>query len=126
MKHKQKVALYWVIGIIAVVGLIGGLTYYSSAPGPLDAFAQCLDEEGASFYGAYWCPACNEQKRLFGRSEQYLPYVECSNSDRSQNQLCQDAGIQGYPTWDFADGTRTVGVLTPQELADVTACELPQ
>ena len=42
------------------------------------ALAEYLTEEGALFYGASWCPHCQEQKRLFGASASRLPYIECS------------------------------------------------
>ena len=49
-------------------------------PGPsnLEPFAQCLKEEGAVFYGAFWCPHCQRTKAMFGSAAASLPYVECS------------------------------------------------
>ena len=127
MKNRQKNLLYWGIAISVVVGAIGGLVLYSNQPGALDELAKCLDEKGATFFGAYWCPACNKQKTTFGRSAQYLPYTECSDpGTRNQNELCASAGIKSYPTWEFVDGERTVGVLSPQELSEKTSCPLPQ
>lgn len=127
MKNRQKNLLYWGIAILVVGGAIGAAVYYSNQPGPLDDFARCLGEKGASFYGAYWCPACNSQKALFGRSKQYLPYIECSNPGQTtQNRTCTDAGIEGYPTWQFADGERVTAVLPLAQLAEETGCTLPQ
>ncbi|MEX2054392.1 MAG: hypothetical protein WD883_02530 [Candidatus Colwellbacteria bacterium] len=127
MKNRQKVALYWAVAIVAVVGIIGGLVFYSNQPGPLDTFAKCLGEQGASFYGAYWCPACNEQKNMFSRSQQHLPYIECSDpGTRTQNQTCAEADIQAYPTWELASGERIEGVIPLEQLAALTTCELPQ
>ncbi|MSU60452.1 MAG: hypothetical protein EXS52_00865 [Candidatus Staskawiczbacteria bacterium] len=71
-------------------------------PAQPDAFAKCLKESGAVFYGAFWCSHCQEQKALFGDSAQYLPYVECSTADgKAQLQACADQKIQVYPTWRF-------------------------
>jgi len=113
--------------ILVVIALIGAAVYYSMQPGKLDAFTTCLEEQGATFYGAFWCPHCNDQKRVFGRSQKLLPYVECSTPDR-QNQTpeCAEAGITGYPTWEFADGERATGPQTLATLAERTGCELPQ
>jgi hypothetical protein len=121
MKGKN---LYMVIGAVVVIGAL--FAFYYIQPGKLDAFAQCLEDKGATFYGAFWCPHCAEQKRLFGKSETELPYVECSTPDgQRQTQVCIDAGIQSYPTWEFADGERVTGVQQLEALAERTACELP-
>lgn len=126
MKKRHKKIIYWLIAIAAAGGLTWVFAFYSNQPGPLDAFAQCLEEEGTTFYGAYWCPACNQQKTMFGRSAQHLPYEECSlPNNGGQTQECADAEIQSYPTWEFSDGERVIGVMSPQELSQRTNCELP-
>ncbi len=118
--------------LIAVVLLItGGVFYFlsaqSNAPGKYDSFAQCLKSKGLEFYGAFWCPHCQNQKALFGNSAKYLPYVECSTPDSNgQLQVCIDKKIQVYPTWVFPDGSKQEGEMTFQELADKSGCELPK
>lgn len=123
---KLKTTHYFVILIILVIGGLVVARYWSSVqPGKYDQFAQCLVDEGATFYGAFWCPHCQEQKRLFGNSAEFLPYVECSTEDKqSQTEVCNEAGIRTYPTWDFADGKRIEGVVPLQKLAEATGCEL--
>jgi len=118
----------WVIGALVAFGaLIGGTLWYRSTPGTLDSFAQCLGDQGVTFYGAFWCPHCQNQKALFGKSEKYLPYVECSTPDgKSQLPICDDAGVTGYPTWEFADGSRLGGEIPLATLAEKTNCELPR
>jgi len=115
-----------IITIIVVVALIGGAVFLSRVPdrpGTLDTFASCLAEKGAMFYGAFWCPHCNDQKALFGRSQSNIPYTECSTPDgEGQLQVCTDKGITGYPTWEFADGTRQGGVLSLEALGERTSC----
>jgi hypothetical protein len=120
---------YYFIGIsvLLIVGLFGYRFYSENQPGQYDEFAQCIADSGATFWGAFWCPHCAEQKKLFGSSVQYLPYHECSlPNGQGQNEDCNAAGIKGYPTWDFANGERIARVLTLQELADQTGCTLPQ
>ncbi len=121
-------------GIIVLALIVGGLVVFGGAPtsptttgpGELDAFAQCLKTNGVTFFGAFWCPHCQAQKKLFGNSVSKLPYVECSNPDgQSQTQICIDNKIQSYPTWQFADGTRVTGEQTLQQLADKSKCQLP-
>src|SRR3989344_4081507 len=70
--------------------------------GPLDDFTQCIKDKGALFYGAFWCPHCEDQKKLFGDAAQYLPYVECSTPDsKGQLAVCASQCIKVYPTWVF-------------------------
>lgn len=96
----------------------------------LSQFAACVKNSGALFYGAFWCPHCQNQKAefktFFESAEKDLPYVECSTPDsRGQLQVCKDQSIQGYPTWKFADGSTQEGEINLQDLADKTACPLP-
>lgn len=114
-----------ILGIIGMVVLRKGETS-SSVPGKYDIFAQCLADKGAVFYGAFWCPHCQAQKKLFGSSAKLIPYVECSTPDgQAQTQICIDKNITGYPTWIFADGTQLNGEIPLAQLAEKTACELP-
>ena len=108
---------------VALVTLFG-LSFVSSpaAAGEYDQFAQCIADSGATYYAAFWCPACNQQTALFGASEEHLPYVECSNPNRSLNATCAQAGIDGFPTWEFGDGSRETGVLSMSQLAERTGC----
>lgn len=84
----------------------------------LKALAEHLDASGAKFYGAFWCPACQEQKRLFGSSADRLPYVECTPNGRGGGlaEACASRDIARYPTW-IIDGGRLQGVVQPEELA---------
>lgn len=118
--------------IFVVLILVLGLSYFLKKPaGPSkhDAFASCLKDKGAIFYGAFWCPHCREQKTMFGNSAKLLPYVECSTADgRSQLSICKDKGIESYPTWDFQNGTsteRVLGTVDLETLSKKTGCLLP-
>lgn len=86
----------------------------------MDAFAKCLTESGAVFYGTNWCPHCTAQKQLFGESLQYIDFVDCD----ANQAVCVNAGIQGYPTWKLADGTSLVGTQQLSSLASATGCKL--
>ena len=123
----MKRTIIW-IAIVALI--IAGAVYLvrgSSEPGKLDAFASCLSEKGATFYGAFWCPHCQSQKKMFGSSEKLLSYVECSAPNgQAQLPVCTEKKIEGYPTWEFADGSRETGELSLSRLAGKTGCELPE
>lgn len=110
MQTKTK----FIIFIIIVVVVIGGLGLYSgSKPGKLDEFAKTLGQKGVKFYGAFWCSHCQAQKAEFGSSKKYLPYVECSNTDNTQKQVCLDAKVEGYPTWEFENGIKIISESEP-------------
>ncbi len=90
----------------------------------LKALAEHLEESGALYYGAFWCPTCQDQRRLFGRSADRLPYVECSPNGRGGVVAfeCVSAGIAAYPTW-IINGRRYQELLTPDELARYSGFE---
>ena len=75
-----------------------------------------LQAKGALFYGAWWCPACHQQKALFGEAAvATLPYVECDNTQAGRKR-CNAAEIKAYPTWVMKDKPRLVGVQSLEEL----------
>lgn len=127
MKAKNW-AVILVVGVLAVV-LSGALNLTGSSvkePGQYDSFASCITESGAKFYGAFWCPHCNDQKAAFGDSMSEIEYIECSLPDRSaQTAICRSKGIQSYPTWVFGDGTSETGFIPLEELSEKTGCSLP-
>ncbi|HEX7928205.1 MAG TPA: vitamin K epoxide reductase family protein, partial [bacterium] len=112
------------VALIAVAGMHfmqSGLLDRSAGPEDpyLRGLAIQLTERGAKFYGAYWCPHCQEQKRLFGASAQRLPYVECSPGGPQGPSApeCVAQGIRSFPTWIFPDGDRISAVQPPEDLA---------
>lgn len=121
----KKSSFGWVVGGVAIAIVAGLVIWNNNRPGTHDAFARCLKEKGAVFYGAFWCPHCQSQKKQFGRSERLLPYVECSTPDgREQAVACKEKGIQSYPTWIFSDGSKETGVLPMSALAEKTGCAI--
>ena len=127
MQIKTKFIIFIILLVIIVAGLGIGFGGKTEKEGKLDAFSQCIKSSGAEFYGTFWCAHCQNQKKMFGSSKQYLPYIECSTPDgQSQEQICKDKGIEGYPTWVFADGSRLSGELSLETLANKTQCVLPQ
>lgn len=123
--------IFILIITLLILGTITAILLQSTSipagPGKYDTFAQCLKDKGAIFYGAFWCSHCQTQKKMFGSSVKFLPYVECSTPDGSnQTKECTDKGVTGYPTWVFADGSRLTGEISLQTLANKTSCLLPQ
>ena len=87
--------------------------------GNYDLLAQCLTEKGVKMYGAEWCGHCQNQKKAFGSSFQYVNYVDC-DKDRD---ACVEAGVQGYPTW-VIDGQSYPGEQDLSDLAAISGCSL--
>ncbi len=127
---EKKFIIGFVVGIAVLLGILIYVNNKNQPPTPnvnLDSFAMCLKDKGAIFYGAFWCPHCQATKRMFGNSKNLLPYVECSTADgQGQLQICKDKGVESYPTWVFADGSRLTGEQTLEALAAKTACPLPE
>ncbi|ETB64188.1 TPA: thioredoxin [Candidatus Nomurabacteria bacterium] len=124
---NQKRFILFIILLVLIVGAVGVFANMGSKKsGKLDGFAQCLVSSGAKFYGTFWCPHCQSQKKMFGSSAKYLPYIECSTPNGAgQLDVCKENGIEGYPTWVFADGSRLSGELPLQTLSEKTSCPLP-
>ena len=122
-KKKQKFT--WIVAIVLVIALILFIIEKNKA-GDLDDFARCLKDEGAVFYGAFWCPNCQSQKSIFARSARLLPYFECSTvNGQGQIPACKEKEIKLYPTWEFSDGSRLSRVMSLEELSEKTNCQLP-
>jgi thiol-disulfide isomerase/thioredoxin len=119
--NNSNKSLYIVLAAIVIIPIIL-INVFSRMPGQYDQLAQCITDSGAKFYGAFWCPHCQKQKAMFGKSAKLLPYIECSTPDKNQTQVCKDAGIKGYPTWVFADGSQASGEVPLQNLAEKTSC----
>jgi hypothetical protein len=119
----------WLWGALAVAAVAWGIyyfAYYRKPVSTLDGFAKCVNKAGAKMYGAWWCPHCADQKEMFGYAFQYVNYVECSPpGKRTETDICKQAGIKNFPTWQFADGSRAEGALHLQAIGEKTGCRLP-
>jgi uncharacterized membrane protein len=85
------------------------------------ALAKHLTSVGVKNYSAFWCPHCYDQKQLFGKEAfAEIDYVECDpNGENPRPQLCQDAGIQGFPSWEI-NGQLYPGTQPLERLADLS------
>lgn len=113
-------------GIILVMSLMVGATKTSTK---YDSFAQCTADKGVKFFGAFWCPHCQEFKKALMGSAKYMNYIECSTPDgQGQTPACQAVNIESYPTFEFPDGSRLTGYNDERDLKALAAksgCELP-
>ena len=112
------------VAVIVILFALAGIK--EKSPGKYDEFAQCISDSGTIFYGAFWCPHCAEQKAFFGKSAEFLPYIECSTPDRSgQTQICIDKEITSYPTWIDSNNIRYNTSLNREMLAVISGCDAP-
>jgi uncharacterized membrane protein len=113
-----------VLGVLVALATVGASFAAFSIGGPgtpyQEALARHLRDTGARFYGAHWCPACREQKRLFGNAADELPYVECDpNGPGARPELCAQANVRSFPTWTIR-GNRREGVTSLDTLATLS------
>lgn len=130
MDTNKKYVIGIVVGALVLIGIFvlinSKLNEGQSNGVDLSSFAMCIKDKGTIFYGAFWCPHCAATKKMFGTAAKDLPYHECSTADgNGQLADCTAAGVKGYPTWVFADGTRLSGETTLSTLASRTGCSLP-
>jgi hypothetical protein len=120
----KKVILYVVVAALFVGAYLAG-RYYKNHK--YDSFAECLATKNARMYGLYWCPHCADQKREFGSSFHYVPYIECAseNDPHELTPACKAAGVKLFPSWQFGAEPPKEGALTLQELSQKTGCSLP-
>jgi thiol-disulfide isomerase/thioredoxin len=126
-----------IIPIVIILALGVGIFFIvkeSQKPGTNDGLAQHLTDQGVKFYGAFWCPHCQAQKKLFGtKSAKILPYVECSTPNGgAQVPMCTDAEVEGYPTWEFpnklnitSENEPTVCTTLPGNETEDAVCKQP-
>lgn len=91
------------------------------------ALVEHLNDMGAKYYGAYWCPHCHEQKQLFGKeAAAQIDYVECAaDGVNAQVEQCKAAGIQAFPSWEI-NSQVYAGVRSLNELADLSDYQGPR
>jgi len=84
------------------------------------AIASDLESLNSRMFGAFWCSHCYDQKERLGKQAMSkIPYIECSRDGvNSQNQLCKEREVPGYPTWEIG-GKLYPGEMELDELEDI-------
>lgn len=111
---------------VALVLILFGVAYYAGwyhKNHHYDAFAKCLASKNAKMYGLYWCPHCLDQKKMFGESFEYVPYVECAiKGSHEMAPECKAAHAAHFPSWQFNGGPLQEGVESLDDLGARTGC----
>lgn len=91
----------------------------SAIPGKL-ALAMHLKQTGAKMYGTYWCSSCQRQLQRFGtEAATQINYVECDPAGKNpQTDLCRQANIRAFPTWEINGYLYPPGGMRLETLAD--------
>ncbi len=85
--------------------------------------AKCLTDKGVIMYGAYWCPHCANQKKIFGSDFQFIKYQECDPQGVGGDKAaCLEAGVTQYPTWKFPGQGNVIGEQQVRDLAKLANC----
>lgn len=105
------------IELLVVIGAILGYTMY--VENNKISFAQCIFDSGTTMYGTESCTFCNAQKAEFGKGKNYIDYVDCNKNSK----LCQDEGVESFPTWKNSDGITLVGKQSFDELSRISGCD---
>ena len=121
--------LFFVLLVVSLL-IIAGCSSVKYTKESLDKLVNCLAEKNVKEYGAFWCPNCAKQKKMFGSSYDIVEsrgvYVECDARGKNpQSQLCLDKKVTKYPDWEFSNGERLVGVQELEILAEKAGCEKP-
>ena len=118
---KLKISFYFLLVVFIFAFLI--FIFWDrgeSNTASLDDFARCLSNKSVVMYGADWCAHCQNEKKAFGQSFQYINYVECPKDP----QKCLAAGIDSYPTWIFPGDRKLVGEQGLEKLSAESGCRL--
>lgn len=123
MKNNSKPKIFIIlIAVFILLFLVYNWSQNDSAQAsPLEPFARCLANSGTIMYGADWCPHCQNQKGMFGKSFKFINYVECPQDPKR----CLADGIDAYPTWLMPNGEKLVGEQKFETLSQKTNCALP-
>lgn len=121
MKNENKKIALIIGSLVLALVVYRGYKWYKrrTTPGQFDAFARCLSQKGVKMYGTDWCEYCQRQKKEFGKSFQYVSFVNCDY----QKQECKERGVESYPTW-IIGGKQYSGVQPLERLASLSGCEL--
>lgn len=117
---KKKLLVYSIIIIIVVVAIIYFFYWKGKQPGKYDDFANCLTEQGFIMAGTDWCHFCKEQKKMFGKSFEFVNYRNCDLN----REWCESNDVDSYPTWILPNGTNRLGVQNLPTLNQLSGCDL--
>lgn len=92
-----------------------------AAQSPTMALAIHLKRTGAKMYGTYWCSSCQWQQQQFGEAFSQINYIECDPAGaNARPDLCAQAGITAFPTWELNGQLYRPGAFNLERLAELS------
>lgn len=122
-KSKVILTIGMVLLVLIPIVIFAVVSVKPVKSGQYDQLAVCLTEKGVKMYGAYWCVHCQAQKKAFGTSFSKINYIECALAGgEGQTEICKQAKIESYPTWEFGNGERIMGEVSLEQLTSKAEC----
>ena len=120
---KAKSAIFASVILILSMFVLAACEPPKPVTGKYTELAKCVTSKGVILYGAFWCPHCLNQKKIFGDDIKYINYVECAEGgENAQPEVCTKAGVQRFPSWFFPGQGLVEGEQTPDEVAIKANC----
>jgi len=112
---------FWLAGIVLLFFV--PLFYFNLPQRDLSEFAKCLRTNGVKMFGTNHCLYCNQQKRIFGNSFQYMRFIDCE----VEQDECTQWNIESYPTFIQVDTKgkelkRESGLMSIEDLQEFSGC----
>lgn len=121
MEPRTKVFLTFAIAVVLVAGLYIFTNWFSLITGYFTGederarVANCLNEQGAEFYGTLYCIDCEKQAEVFGPAFTVISQVDCGRN----NENCPN--IQSVPAW-YLNKNIHYGFKSLEEIKEISGC----
>ena len=112
----KKENLILLIVIIAVIGIILGITELKKSDKWTEEEAQCISKK-SELYVQTTCGHCSQQEDLLGDYKELFNIINCAIEPKK----CIEQGITGTPTW-IIDGQKYNGVQSLKKLKELADC----
>ena len=121
MQKRFQVLITFTVLVLLITGLyiftnwFSIITGYFTGESEQAKLAQCLQKQGAEFYGSVSCADCEKQKEVFGNSFELINSVDCGND----KELCPN--VREIPAW-YINKNIYYGLKTLNELEELGSC----
>ena len=112
----RKKNLILIIVIIAIIGIILGITELKKSDKWTEEEAQCISKKSV-LYVKTTCGHCSQQEDLLGDCKELFDIINCAIEPKK----CIEQGITGVPTW-IINGEKYKGVQSLEKLKRITRC----
>ena len=115
-KTKSKTYIGIALALMLLISALGAALAFTAisdtGEADLGTLAQSLTDDGWVLYTTSTCPACADQKALFGDAVNKLAIVECDTSQVNYD-MCMLFNVSVVPTWINEDSRIAMPGLQP-------------